>query len=122
MTATVAGQEAAVLRRLSTLDRFLPVWIVLAMAAGLALGSLVPGLDDALDSLAIGTVSLPIALGLLLLMYPVLARVRYEELGRVTGERRLIGASLALNWLFGPLLMFGLAWLFLAVSPSSAPA
>jgi len=103
--------------RLSTLDRFLPFWIAVAMAAGLALGALIPGFDDALDELRIGTVSLPIALGLLLMMYPVLAKVRYEELGRLTGERRLMGASLALNWVFGPLLMFALAWLFLADHP-----
>ena len=105
------------MRRLSTLDRFLPFWIAVAMAAGLALGALIPGFDDALDELRIGTVSLPIALGLLLMMYPVLAKVRYEELGRLTGERRLMGASLFLNWIFGPLLMFALAWLFLADHP-----
>jgi ACR3 family arsenite transporter len=109
--------EAHVVARLSTLDRYLPLWIALAMAAGLGLGALIPGLDDALDSLRIGTVSLPIALGLLLMMYPVLAKVRYEELGRVTAGRRMMGASLVLNWIVGPLLMFALAWLFLADHP-----
>jgi len=103
--------------RLSTLDRFLPVWIAAAMAAGLGLGSLVPGLDDALDRLRVGTVSLPIALGLLLMMYPVLARVRYEEMGHLGAERRLMGVSLLMNWLVGPLLMFALAWAFLADQP-----
>jgi arsenite transporter len=109
--------EAPVLRRLSTLDRFLPVWILAAMALGLALGRWVPGLDDVLSAVEIGNVSLPIALGLLLMMYPVLAKVRYSELGRVTGDRRLLGASLVLNWLVGPALMFALAWLLLPDLP-----
>ena len=116
MTATTT-QEAAVMQRLSTLDRFLPLWIGLAMAVGLGLGSLIPGFDDALDSLRIGTVSLPIAIGLLLMMYPVLAKVRYEEIGRLKGERGLMGASLFLNWVVGPALMFALAWIFLADQP-----
>jgi arsenite transporter len=106
-----------VLGRLSALDRYLPLWIALAMAGGLALGNLVPSLDARLDALRFGTVSLPIALGLLLMMYPVLARVRYEELGRLRGEPRLMAASLALNWIVGPLLMFALAWAFLADQP-----
>ncbi|WP_369137871.1 ACR3 family arsenite efflux transporter [Modestobacter versicolor] len=109
--------ETPVLARLSTLDRFLPVWIVVAMAAGLLLGRLVPGLDDALDAVRVGDVSLPIAVGLLLMMYPVLAKVRYSELDRVTGDRRLLAASLALNWLIGPALMFALAWLLLPDLP-----
>jgi arsenite transporter len=112
------GGEAAVLERLSTLDRFLPLWIGLAMAVGLALGALIPGIDDALDSLAVGSVSLPIALGLLLMMYPVLARVRYERLGELRSERGLFGASLVLNWVVGPALMFALAWIFLADEPA----
>jgi ACR3 family arsenite transporter len=106
-----------VLARLSTLDRFLPLWIVLAMAAGLLLGRLIPGLDDALDAIRIGDVSLPIAVGLLLMMYPVLAKVRYSELERVTGDRKLLAASLGLNWLVGPALMFALAWLLLPDLP-----
>jgi ACR3 family arsenite transporter len=109
--------EAPVLQRLSTLDRFLPVWIIAAMALGLLLGRLVPGLDDALDAVQVGDVSLPIAVGLLLMMYPVLAKVRYSELDRVTGDRRLLAASLALNWLIGPALMFALAWLLLPDLP-----
>jgi ACR3 family arsenite transporter len=106
-----------VLARLSTLDRFLPVWIIVAMAAGLLLGRLIPGLDDALDAVRVGDVSLPIAIGLLLMMYPVLAKVRYSELDRVTGDRTLLGASLVLNWLVGPALMFALAWLLLPDLP-----
>jgi ACR3 family arsenite transporter len=112
-----AGAEAPVLARLSTLDRFLPVWIIAAMALGLGLGRLVPGLDDALDAVKVGDVSLPIAIGLLLMMYPVLAKVRYSELDRVTGDRTLLGASLVLNWLLGPALMFALAWLLLPDLP-----
>src|SRR3712207_2520769 len=106
-----------VMARLSTLDRFLPVWIVAAMALGLALGAWVPGLDDALSAVEVGNVSLPIAVGLLLMMYPVLAKVRYSELDRVTGDRRLLGASLVLNWVLGPALMFALAWLLLPDLP-----
>lgn len=117
MTDVTPSAETAVLQRLSALDRLLPLWIALAMAAGLGLGSLVPGLDDTLDELRIGAVSLPIAVGLLLMMYPVLAKVRYEELGRVSGQRRMIVGSIALNWIVGPLLMFALAWLFLADHP-----
>jgi ACR3 family arsenite transporter len=116
-TATPHAEEAAVIGRLSTLDRYLPLWIAVAMAAGLGLGALIPGFDDALGSLQVGTVSLPIALGLLLMMYPVLAKIRYEELGRLRGERKLIVSSLVLNWVIGPLLMFAVAWIFLADQP-----
>jgi ACR3 family arsenite transporter len=108
---------SAVVRQLSLLDRFLPVWIFLAMVLGLGLGAAVPGLPAALDTLKIDTVSLPIALGLLLMMYPVLARVKYEELSRVGRAWKLFGVSLGLNWLLGPLLMFALAWLFLPDKP-----
>jgi len=111
-------QRDAVVGKLSTLDRFLPLWIAVAMAAGIGLGSLIPQLNDWLDRLRVGTVSLPIAIGLLLMMYPVLAKVRYDELGRLRAERGLFIASFWLNWVFGPLLMFALAWLFLADQPS----
>ena len=106
-----------VLHRLSTLDRFLPVWIGVAMVAGLLLGRLVPGLDDALAAVEVGSVSLPIAIGLLIMMYPVLAKVRYNELGHVTGDRRMLGTSIVLNWVLGPALMFALAWLMLPDLP-----
>ena len=110
--------ESAVIGRLSRLDRFLPVWILLAMAAGLLIGRAFPGVQSALDAVKVGQTSLPIALGLLLMMYPVLAKVRYDELGQLRTEQRMFGASLALNWVFGPLLMFTLAWLFLADQPA----
>jgi ACR3 family arsenite transporter len=106
-----------VIERLSVLDRFLPVWIGAAMGVGLALGRLFGGLDDALDRVKVDTVSLPIAVGLLLMMYPVLAKVRYGDIGRVTGDRRLLATSLVLNWLVGPALMFSLAWVFLPDLP-----
>jgi len=117
-TGTTHDPDARpVVAQLSTLDRFLPLWIVVAMLLGLALGRFVPGLDAALEAVEIGSVSLPIALGLLLMMYPVLAKVRYSETGRVTADRRLLVASLVLNWLVGPALMFGLAWLLLPDLP-----
>jgi ACR3 family arsenite transporter len=107
-----------VYRRLSTLDRFLPVWIVAAMLVGLLLGRLIPGLNDALAAVQVGSVSLPIALGLLVMMYPVLAKVRYDELGHVTGNRPLLVTSIVLNWVIGPALMFTLAWLLLPDLPA----
>ncbi|MER5626742.1 ACR3 family arsenite efflux transporter [Streptosporangium sp. NPDC002544] len=109
--------QPGVIGALSMLDRLLPVWIGLAMAAGLLLGRLVPGLNSALEAVKIGEISLPIALGLLLMMYPVLAKVRYDRLGTVTGDRRLLVASLVLNWVLGPALMFALAWLLLPDLP-----
>ena len=114
-TQPEAGDD--VLHRLSTLDRFLPVWIGVAMVGGLLLGRLIPGLDDALAAVEVGSVSLPIAIGLLIMMYPVLAKVRYNELGHVTGDRRLLGTSILLNWVLGPALMFALAWLMLPDLP-----
>ncbi|MCG8925058.1 ACR3 family arsenite efflux transporter [Lentzea sp. CC55] len=105
------------MHRLSFLDRLLPVWIGVAMVAGLLLGRFVPGLQGVLDAVKIGEVSLPIALGLLLMMYPVLAKVRYDKLGTVTRDRRTMVLSLVLNWVLGPALMFALAWLLLADLP-----
>jgi arsenite transporter len=118
MTAPSAtGAGPAVVGKLSLLDRFLPVWIGIAMTVGLLLGRNVPGLNTALDSVQIDGISLPIALGLLIMMYPVLAKVRYDDLGHVTADRRMLGTSLVLNWLVGPLLMFTLAWVFLPDLP-----
>ena len=109
---------AGVVAKLSTLDRFLPVWILAAMAVGLGLGRAIPGLDSALSSVAVGGVSLPIGLGLLVMMYPVLAKVRYDRLHTVTGDRRLMVSSLLLNWIVGPAVMFALAWLLLPDLPA----
>ncbi len=106
-----------VLKRLSALDRFLPLWILAAMVAGLLAGRLVPSVQNGLDAVRLGQTSLPIALGLLMMMYPVLAKVRYEDMGHVTRDRRLLWLSLLLNWVIGPLLMFTLAWVFLAGYP-----
>src|SRR5581483_8321546 len=96
------SDSTAVLGELSTLDRYLPLWIGLAMAAGLGLGRLIPVLNDGLSNLQVGSVSVPIAIGLLLMMYPVLAKVRYEELGRAkhdgVSNRRFFGISLFLSW------------------------
>ncbi|TVT62511.1 ACR3 family arsenite efflux transporter [Amycolatopsis rhizosphaerae] len=105
------------MKRLSTLDRFLPVWIGAAMVAGVLLGRFVPGLQRVLDAVKVGDVSLPIALGLLLMMYPVLAKVRYDKLDTVTRDKRMVISSLVLNWLIGPALMFALAWLLLPDLP-----
>lgn len=110
-------EDAAVIQRLSVLNRFLPVWIITAMAVGLVLGRSVDGLDDALATVEISSVSLPIAIGLLVMMYPVLAKVRYDELGHVTGDRTLLVSSIVLNWVIGPALMFTLAWLLLPDLP-----
>ena len=117
---TQSGMSLAnksVSHRLSTLDRLLPIWIFAAMALGIALGKLVPGLPGALDALQIDTVSLPIAIGLLWMMYPVLAKVKYERVPAALSNVKLLGVSLFLNWILGPALMFGLAWLLLPDKP-----
>ena len=116
-TQTRSAAHAPVAAKMSVLDRFLPVWIIAAMAVGLLLGRVVPGLAPALDAVKIGSVSLPIALGLLVMMYPVLAKVRYDETHRVTADKRLMTLSLVLNWIIGPALMFALAWLLLPDLP-----
>jgi ACR3 family arsenite transporter len=118
VAAAAVPAPKPVLARLSSLDRLLPLWIGLAMAAGLVLGRLIPGLGGALDAVQLGGISLPIALGLLIMMYPVLAKVRYDRIGTVTGDRRLLVSSLLLNWVLGPALMFALAWIFLADQPA----
>ncbi|UGY95097.1 ACR3 family arsenite efflux transporter [Streptomyces gobiensis] len=103
--------------KLSTLDRYLAVWILAAMALGLGLGRAIPGLNDILSKVELGGISLPIALGLLIMMYPVLAKVRYDKLDAVTGDRKLMISSLVINWVAGPAVMFALAWTFLPDLP-----
>jgi arsenate reductase (thioredoxin) len=114
---TSVSTPAPVASRLSMLDRLLPVWIGVAMVAGLLLGRLVPRLGPALSAVEVQGISLPIAIGLLVMMYPVLAKVRYDRLDEVTADRKLMVSSLILNWLLGPAVMFTLAWLLLADLP-----
>ncbi|WP_298461631.1 ACR3 family arsenite efflux transporter [uncultured Cellulomonas sp.] len=104
-------------RRLSSLDRWLPAWIVLAMLAGLVLGRAAPALAVGITRLEVGGISVPIGVGLLVMMYPVLAKVRYDRVTAVTGDTRLLLSSLVLNWVVGPALMFALAWALLPDLP-----
>lgn len=117
-TVAVQSQPTSrVFGQLSLLDRFLPLWIFAAMTLGIAIGKLFPDIGETLDKIKLDTVSLPIAIGLLWMMYPVLAKVKYEKIPAIAGNWKMSGTSLLLNWVVGPALMFALAWVLLPDHP-----